>query len=122
MPHCITVCQKAFLYRNCYSTTNIELSLPVLHEKRFTHNVSYSHKMLLGVAVCESEQLQAAVQVCERPDPKAVGRVKLALQELAAGVANVSQLEKMSSWQQHLDRGQQELIRTWLAVEFSRIL
>ena len=56
----------------------------------------------LDVALGGGEQVHAAVQVCEGPDAEAVGGVELALQELAARVPDIRQLQQVGGGQQRL--------------------
>lgn len=63
----------------------------------------YLLKIVLGELVCNAEQLAAGVCVCEGPDAQTVGRVQLSLEELAAGLLDLGQLEKAGSREQRLD-------------------
>ena len=56
----------------------------------------------LDAALGGGEQVHAAVQVCEGPDAEAVGGVELALQELAARVPDIRQLQQVGGGQQRL--------------------
>lgn len=58
---------------------------------------------MLGELVCNAEQFAAGVCVCEGPDAQTVGRVQLSLEELAAGLLDLGQLEKAGSREQRLD-------------------
>jgi hypothetical protein len=51
---------------------------------------------VLCVPVGDAQQFAAGVRVGERPDAQAVARVELALQELAARVLDLRQLEQAS--------------------------
>lgn len=51
-----------------------------------------------------AEKLRACVQVREGSDAQTVGGVKLRLQELAANLTNIHQLEEAGCWQQNLHR------------------
>ena len=55
--------------------------------------------VVLGV----EQELQAAVKVCEGPDAETVGGVELALEELAAGVSHVVELEEVGGREEGLD-------------------
>lgn len=70
-------------------------------------NSSTPAPYLLEVVLCEfvsnPQQFTARVSVSKSPDAQAIGRVQLSLEELAAGLLDLSQLEKASSWQQGLD-------------------
>lgn len=52
--------------------------------------------------VSNPQQLAARVSVSKSPDAQAIGRVQLSLEELAAGLLDLGQLEEASSWQQGL--------------------
>ena len=56
----------------------------------------------LDVGLCGGEELEAAVEVGEGPDAEAVGGVELGLEELAARVPHVSQLQQVSGGEQGL--------------------
>ena len=56
----------------------------------------------LDVSLGGGEQVHAAVQVCEGPDAEAVGGVELALEELAARVPDIRQLQQVGGGQQRL--------------------
>lgn len=58
---------------------------------------------MLGELVCDAEQLAAGVRVCEGPDAQTVGGVQLSLEELAAGLLYLGQLQKAGSREQRLD-------------------
>lgn len=57
---------------------------------------------LTGEGVGLAEKLRACVQVGEGSDAQTVGGVKLSLQELAADLTDVHQLEEAGCWQQNL--------------------
>lgn len=57
---------------------------------------------LTGEGVGLAEKLRAGVQVCEGSDAQTVGGVKLRLQELAANLTHVHQLEEAGRRQQNL--------------------
>ncbi len=58
---------------------------------------------MLGELVCNAEKLAAGVRVCEGPDAQTVGGIQLPLEELAAGLLDLSQLEKTGCREQCLD-------------------
>lgn len=64
---------------------------------------SYLLKVVLGELVCNAQQLAAGVCVCEGPDAQTVGGIQLSLEELAAGLLDLSQLEKAGRREQRLD-------------------
>lgn len=57
---------------------------------------------MLRELVCDAEQLSAGVCVCKGSDAKAVRRVQLPLQELAARLLDLSQLEQAGSREKSL--------------------
>lgn len=57
---------------------------------------------MLRELVCDAQQLAAGVRVCKGPDAKAVGGVQLPLEELAAGLLDLSQLEQAGSREESL--------------------
>lgn len=57
---------------------------------------------MLGELVCYAEQLAAGVCVREGPDAQTVGGVQLPLEELTAGLLDLSQLEQAGSREQSL--------------------
>lgn len=63
----------------------------------------YLLKIVLGELVGDAEQLAAGVRVCEGPDAQTVGGVQLSLEELAAGLLYLGQLQKAGSREQRLD-------------------
>lgn len=73
----------------------------------FHPNSSRASPYLLEVVLCEfvsdPQQLTARVSVSKSPDAQAIGRVQLSLEELAAGLLDLGQLEEASSRQQGLD-------------------
>lgn len=64
--------------------------------------ISYLLKIVLGKLVSNAEQLATGVCVCEGPDAQTVGRIQLSLEELAAGLLDLCQLEKAGSREQRL--------------------
>ena len=60
-------------------------------------------EVALDVALCAGDEVDAPVEVGERLDAQAVGRVELALEELAAGVADVDQLQEICRRQEILN-------------------
>lgn len=71
--------------------------------KLFSRGASYLLEIMLGELVSNPQQFTAWVSVSKSSDAQAIGRVQLSLKELAAGLLDLSQLEKASSWQQGLD-------------------
>lgn len=67
------------------------------------HPSSYLLEIVLGELVCNAEQLAAGVRVCKGPDAQTVGGIQLPLEELAAGLLDLSQLEKTGCREQCLD-------------------
>lgn len=67
------------------------------------YRCSYLLKIVLGELVRNAEQLAAGVCVCKGPDAQTVGGIELPLEELAAGLLNLSQLEKTGCGKQRLD-------------------
>ena len=65
--------------------------------------MSHLSEVPLNVGLCRGEELEAAVEVGEGPDAEAVGGVELGLEELAAGVPHIGQLEQVSGGEQRLD-------------------
>lgn len=63
----------------------------------------YLLKIVLGKLVCNAEQLAARVRVGKSSDAQTIGRIQLPLEELTAGLLDLSQLEKASSREQCLD-------------------
>lgn len=59
-------------------------------------------EVVLGELVCDAEQLATGVRVCECPDAQTVGGVQLPLEELAAGLLDLSQLEQAGSGEESL--------------------
>jgi len=53
--------------------------------------------------VCNPKQLPAGVRVSEGPDAQTVGWIQLPLEELAAGLLDLSQLEEAGCGEQRLD-------------------
>lgn len=51
---------------------------------------SYLLKIVLGELVCDAEQLAAGVRVCKGPDPQTVRGIQLPLEELTAGLLDLS--------------------------------
>lgn len=64
---------------------------------------SYLLKIVLGELVRNAEQLAAGVRVCEGPDAQTVGGIQLSLEELTAGLLDLSQLEEAGGREQRLD-------------------
>lgn len=63
----------------------------------------YLLEVVLGELVSNPQQFTARVSISKSSDAQAIGRVQLSLKELAAGLLDLGQLEKASSWQQGLD-------------------
>lgn len=100
-------------------TTDVKAGFGKKHKTRATqsshrtcscilhHDSSTLGSYLLEVMLCElvsnPQQFTAGVSVSKSSDAQAIGRVQLSLKELAAGLLDLSQLEKASSWQQGLD-------------------
>ena len=59
-------------------------------------------EVVLGELVGDAQQLAAGVRVGEGPDAQAVGGVQLPLEELTAGLLDLSQLEEAGGGQQRL--------------------
>lgn len=59
-------------------------------------------EVVLGELVRDAEKLAAGVRVCEGPDAQTVGGVQLPLEELAAGLLDLSQLEQAGSGEESL--------------------
>lgn len=57
---------------------------------------------MLGELVRDTEQFAAGVRVCKGPDAQTVGRVQLPLEELTAGLLDLSQLEQAGSGEESL--------------------
>jgi hypothetical protein len=57
---------------------------------------------VLSKFVCDAKKLSARMRVCKRPYAQAIGRVELSLEELAANVLDLSQLQEARRWQQSL--------------------
>lgn len=60
---------------------------------------SYLLKVVLGELVRNAEQLAAGVCVCEGPDAETVRGVQLPLEELTAGLLDLSKLEQAGCWE-----------------------
>ncbi len=65
--------------------------------------MTQERRELTGVSVGLDEQSCAGMKVSERSDAQAVGGMKLRLQEVAANLSNIHQLQQAGSWEQHLD-------------------
>ena len=57
----------------------------------------------LNVRLCGGQELETSVEVGEGPDAEAVGGVELRLEELAASVPHICQLEQVGGGEQRLD-------------------
>lgn len=66
-------------------------------------SISHLLKIVLGELVCNAEQLAAGVCVREGPDAQTVGGIQLSLEELAAGLLDLSQLKEAGGREQRLD-------------------
>lgn len=64
---------------------------------------SYLLKIVLSELVCNAEQLATGVCICKGPDAETVGGIQLPLEELTAGLLNLSQLEQASCREQSLN-------------------
>lgn len=67
------------------------------------HLCSYLLEIVLGELVCNAEQLTARVRVGKGSDAQTIGRIQLPLQELAAGLLDLSQLEEAGCREQSLN-------------------
>ena len=65
-------------------------------------------EVLLCVGLRRLQQVLAGMQVGERADPETVRRMQLGLQEVAAGVAHVGELEDVSGGQEGLEQSGRE--------------
>jgi hypothetical protein len=64
--------------------------------------LGHVHEVLQHIPVCCLEQVTARVCVCKASDAQTVGGVKLAQQELAAGIPDTIQLQEAGSREQSL--------------------
>lgn len=64
---------------------------------------------LTCISVGHAEQFCAGVKVSECSDAQAVGGMELGLQEVAANLPNIHQLQEAGSGKQHLDTQQNSL-------------
>lgn len=62
----------------------------------------YLLEVVLGELVCDAEQLAAGMCVCEGPDAQTVRGIQLPLEELAAGLLDLSQLEQAGGREESL--------------------
>ena len=80
--------------------TRLALSPEVEILLRLLHHFG---EVLAGEALRLLEQVGAGVEVCEAHDAQAVGGVELLLEELAAGVANLGELQEVCGREEGLD-------------------
>lgn len=66
-------------------------------------NLSHLLEVVLGELIGDAEQLSAGVCVCKGPDSQTVGGVQLSLEELAAGLLDLCELQQTCCGQQSLD-------------------
>lgn len=101
---------KCFFYKRAMNCNHF------LEEAETSHNMTstsvhlstfrtFSHllEIVLSEFVCDAEQLAAGVCISEGPDAQAVGGIQLPLEELAAGLLDLSQLQQASRREQSLN-------------------